>query len=196
LALGLVMVALGMLVKNEGVVWFFAAVLLLLGATVRPRNPLMILGVIAITALTAVAFGTGYIEIPLIGDLGVVDNRFSIPFVGTFSFELHNVWREYLLNFFAMGSWHLIWTLVLAGLVRAAIAPFGKAKRVAALFMLIFIATQVFIFVFTDQGNWAARYTALNRLPLQFLPALLFSVAVISGTFLAKNGFDNEAVNE
>jgi len=59
-----------------------------------------------------------------------------------------------------------------------------RARRAALSFMLIFMATQLFIFGFTDQGLWADTYTAINRLPLHFLPALLFAVMVIANASL------------
>ena len=130
------------------------------------------------------------------GGLGLIENRFHIPLVGTFLFEWHNVSRVYLLNFLTMGSWNLTWVLVFGALLLAVIPPFGKAKKVILLFVVLFIATQAFIFGLTDRGSWAAYYTAINRLPLQFLPALLFSVAVITRSVLAGTQVDNEAAHE
>ena len=180
LLLGLSMVALGILVKNEGVVCFYAVLLLLFVATVRPRVSLTLLGVIALTTVAAAFFGRSYVEIPLIGGLGTIDNRLSLPFIDTFSLEFHNVFSAFFKNFFALGSWNLLWVLLFSSLVIAAIPPYDKAKRVALLFLLIFMTTHIFIFVFTEQGRWAIAYTAINRLPLQFLPALLFSMAIIT----------------
>jgi uncharacterized membrane protein YwaF len=37
----------------------------------------------------------------------------------------------------------------------------------------------MFIFGFTDQGIWADTYTAINRLPLHFVPALIFTALII-----------------
>ena len=82
-----------------------------------------------------------------------------------------------------MGSWNLLWVLVAASLVLGFRSPNlvsgYRARRSALSFILIFLATQLFIFGFTDQGLWADTYTAINRLPLHFLPALLFAVVVI-----------------
>ena len=66
-----------------------------------------------------------------------------------------------------------------------------RVRRTALSFILIFLATQIFIFGFTDQGLWADTYTAINRLPLHFVPALLFAVIVIAH---AKNHVDTALV--
>jgi hypothetical protein len=47
-------------------------------------------------------------------------------------------------------------------------------------FIGIFLATQLFIFGFTDQGTWADTYTAINRLPLHFVPALIYAALIIN----------------
>ncbi len=44
---------------------------------------------------------------------------------------------------------------------------------------MLFLSTQVFNFGFTDQGAWAESYTAINRLPLQRLPAFIFCIALV-----------------
>ena len=46
-------------------------------------------------------------------------------------------------------------------------------------FISIFLATQLFIFGFTDQGIWADTYTAINRLPLHFTPAVIFAALTL-----------------
>jgi len=49
------------------------------------------------------------------------------------------------------------------------------ACRAGVIFICVFLATQLFIFGFTDQGIWADTYTAINRLPLHFAPALVYA---------------------
>ena len=180
--LGLCMVALAMFVKNEGVVWFLAALLMLTLITLRWRAKL--LAALALVAVVLVTWWLGYkhIELPLLGPLGVVSDRLEIPFVGSFALEVHNVWRVYWENFFTMGSWNLLWLLVGTALLLAMVGkkPFAAPEyRIGFIFILIFLATQLFIFGFTDQGAWADTYTAVNRLPLHFVPALIFAALVI-----------------
>ena len=181
MAAGLLMLALGMLVKNEGVVWLLAALSLLVLVTYRARVPILILVGIAVVALLGFALGTSHVNIPLIGTLGIIDGRLVIPFIGNFALELHNVWRVYWDNFFTMGSWNLLWVLVLAGLLVSLRSPRSHVKRISLAFIGVFLVTQLFIFGLTDQGLWADTFTAINRLPIHFTPALLFAAFVILG---------------
>jgi hypothetical protein len=89
----------------------------------------------------------------------------------------------YWKNFVSLGSWNLLWVAIAAslllGLRPSNTHKSSQAKRVALCFILIFVATQAFIFGFTNQGTWADTYTAINRLPLHFVPALLFSAVIV-----------------
>ena len=89
---------------------------------------------------------------------------------------------DYLHDFYARASWHLFWTLIL---VSAALLLFVRDKSLSrpayALFGL-FLASQVFIFQFSNQGQWAEDGTAINRLPLHFAPALLFAAVLITNS--------------
>jgi hypothetical protein len=168
-----------MLVKNEGVVWFYAALIWLALAVPRPRASLAGLGVAGILMLAVALAGGGAVELPVLGTLGYSEGRLFIPFIGSFAVQLHDVRSAYLANLFMLGSWHLAWLLVIASVVFTLRRPFTQAGKAVLLFLLTFAATQAFIFGFTDQGAWASQYTAINRLPLQFLPALLFASAII-----------------
>jgi hypothetical protein len=191
MVLGFLMVLFCIWVKNEGAVWFLAAIAMLILATCRPRVPILMMVAAVVVALIVFALGFTHIDIPLIGKLGIVDGRLAIPFIGNFALELHNVQHVYWDNFLKMGSWNLLWVFVIASLVLGFKSPNVvsgyRARRAALSFILIFIATQLFIFGFTDQGLWADTYTAINRLPLHFVPALLFAVVVIAQASLTQN---------
>lgn len=181
--LGLLMIGFGIFVKNEGAVWFLATLAMLILVTCRPRVPVLMMAAAVAMSLLTFALGYSHIEFPLIGKLGFVDDLLVIPFIGNFSLETHNVWPVYWDNFIAMGNWNLLWVLVAASLLLGFRSPNlssgYRARRAALSFILIFLATQVFIFGFTDQGIWADTYTAINRLPLHFLPALIFAIILI-----------------
>ena len=180
--LGLLLLAFAMLVKNEGAVWFLAALLLQALVTFHWRTNLLACLVIVAALWTASLLGVTQVEIPLVGTLGFVDGQVYIPFIGRFALEIHDVWRPYRDNFFVLGSWNLLWVLVAASLLLALTggraAP-NPARRAGAVFIGIFLATQLFIFGFTDQGTWADTYTAINRLPLHFVPALIYAALII-----------------
>ena len=195
LMLGLGMIALGLLVKNEGVVWLLAALLLVFLTTVRARTAWVTLGIISLLAAIVVALSINSIELQLPGGLGFSENRITLPFIGSFSLELRNSGSAYLANFISMGNWNLTWALVFACLLCAVVPPLDQSRKVALLFIVIFIATQVMIFIFSEQAEFAVNYSAINRLPLHFIPALLFSIAVVFQPILTRNSFTDEDDN-
>jgi hypothetical protein len=190
LVLGFLMVMFSIWVKNEGAVWFLAALAMLILVLFRPRVPILMMVAVTGFGLLAWALGITHVDIPAIGQLGVVDGRLAIPFIGSFTLEVHDIHQVYWDNFIKMGSWNLIWVAVAASLLLGFKSPNAvtgyRARRAALSFILIFLATQLFIFGFTDQGLWADTYTAINRLPLHFIPALLFAVIVIAHSSLTE----------
>jgi hypothetical protein len=186
-ALGLAMIALAILVKNEAVVWFLAALLMQALVLFAWRTNLLIASAVLATLLIAYFSGVTHVDLPLLGGFGVVDGRLQIPFVGSFALQVHDVRHAYWDNFFSMGNWNLLWLLMSASLLVAVVG--GKphpnaARRAATIFVLIFSATQIFIFGFTDQGVWADTYTAINRLPIHFVPALIFAAISVIDSHL------------
>lgn len=180
--LGFGLLALAMAVKNEGSVWFLAALLLQALMTWRGRSLLAAAALLALLILATNPFGVSHIDIPLLGTLGVIEGRLHIPFIGNFELKVHDILPPYRDNFFLLGSWHLLWVLVAAALLLAIASrrPFAQpGRRAAAAFIVVFLATQLFIFGFTDQGIWADTYTAINRLPLHFLPALIYASLLV-----------------
>lgn len=174
--LGLLLIALSIGIKNEGAVWFVAALALMVLVRFRLRVPLLIVAAVS----GAMWLGFDHVELPFIGLLGIAGGRLHLPFIGSFELEMHDIWRVYLDNFFAKGSWNLLWVGIAASLLLA-ITPRGdRVRRAGFSFIFIFLATQLFIFGFTDQGLWADTYTAINRLPLHFIPALIFAAATMT----------------
>jgi hypothetical protein len=186
--LGFLLLAAAMLVKKEGVVWFLSALLMQALLTFRWRTNLIATVVLAAAIWICFSLGITRIELPFAGTLGIVDERLVIPVIGSFKLEIHDVWRPYLDNFLLMGNWNLLWALAAAGFLigfpgRAVVAD--RAWRAGAVFICIFAATQVFIFGFTNLGIWADTYTAINRLPLHFVPTVIFAVLVMIKSRLA-----------
>ena len=192
ITLGLLMILFSVWVKNEGAVWFLAALAMVTLAACRPRVPILIVAGAIAAALLTIAMGHTYIEIPFIGKLGLVDNRLAIPFIGYFKLEVHDVRNVYWKNFITMGTWNLFWVAVagslLLGFRSSTLSSGYSIKRTVVSFILVFLTTQVFIFGFTNKGLWADTYTAINRLPLHFIPALLFVVMVTIHASLSNIG--------
>ncbi len=193
---GLLLLAMSIMVKNEGVVWFITALVLLLLANTRLRVALLFAVVLALLSLMAFSLGITHLDIPLIGEVGFNSSRLTLPFIGSFELELHDIWQVYLDNFFVMGSWNLMGLLILSSLLLSLQKPFKSepdpVKQTAIRFVGLFIATQFFVFGLTDQGLWAETYTAINRLVLHFVPALLFAAFIIIHTHFKPHASDDE----
>jgi len=186
---GLLMLVMSITVKNEGVVWLLTALAFLLLANVRLRVAFALVLLLLLTTALCASAGISHLHLPLIGDIGVVEGRVLLPYIGSFRIEPHNVWKVYADNFLVMGNWNLFPLAVLAGLLLSLQSPLGKnqvqARRTGLAFTGLVIATQLFIFGMTDEGLWADTYTAVNRLVLHFVPALLFMVLVVVQSRLA-----------
>jgi hypothetical protein len=172
--LGLLLLFLATMVKNEAVVWLYVAAGTCLLSYLRVRTSLLLMGLAV--GLLALAWITGYtyIELPLLGGLGLSDGQFHIPFTGSHRVQLHDVTTAYLDAMFVQGSWNLLWGGLVLVMVTAPWLGDRRLGKVAAAFLLAFGASQLFIFALTEQGVWASTFTAINRLPLHFTPALIF----------------------
>jgi hypothetical protein len=81
---------------------------------------------------------------------------------------------------FAQYNWHLFWfavALTLAMRWRQLLR--APALRVLGLFLLLGCAFLFALFVLTPAGKWAESYTAVNRLTLQIVPAMLVFAALL-----------------
>lgn len=189
--LGLLMILFSAWIKNEGAVWLLGAAAMIILATCRARVTVLTIAGAVVVVLLAHALGISQLDLPFIGRLGVVDGRLVIPFIGSFRLEMHDVFGVYWDNFFRMGSWNLLWLAVagslLTGFMYLKRSPGHRARRTALSLILVFLAVQWFIFGFTDQGLWAAKYTAINRLPIHFVPALLFAVLMIANAGVTRD---------
>jgi hypothetical protein len=175
--LGLGMTAMGMAVKSEGGVWFMGA-LLTLALTRWPRGALRALAVLVVLALLGWLFGLTYLRLPLLGGVGFDEGRIHIPLLGSYALQAFELWDDYLDNFLKNGTWHLLWSFVLLSAAALWLQPAGMQRRAVAVFYGVLLAAQLFIFEGTEQGRWAEDWTAINRLPLHFAPALVFSIVV------------------
>lgn len=172
--LALPLALLGPLIKLEGAVWlclFVPALLVIrlrgwvLGATVG-----FVVALGAVWLLSGgVAFTTG------LGEFQLKPNLIQIPYLGRFNLGYRGVWEPVLKNFFVLANWHLFWYLALAAVVMA--VPGLRAerwRRVAAVFIGSCLSMLFMLFFFTDAQYWAKEYTSINRVFLEFVPALLF----------------------
>lgn len=170
---GLALVVLSTQFKVEGMVWLLAAVLFV-ALGLRPRLTLLT-GAGILVALAALwVTGIRQVDLPLLGPAGIVDGRLYVPLLGNYALQQYELADDYLSNFFFGGSWNLLWYLTVGALVAALLRSIkDRVAGLALAFFALAAGAQVLIFFFTEQGAWADDWTAINRLPLHFVPALV-----------------------
>ncbi|MBL8258470.1 MAG: hypothetical protein JNM60_01485 [Candidatus Competibacteraceae bacterium] len=178
-ALALPLALMGPLIKLEGAVWLCMFVPALLVVRLRGwRVALLSGGVAALFALWiasgGVAFTTG------LGEFQLKPHLIQLPYLGRFNLGYRGVWEPVLKNFFVLANWHLFWYVAL---IAAAMAVPGlraeRWRRIAAVFVGSCLLMLFVLFFFTDAQYWAKEYTSINRVFLEFVPALLFWMLLV-----------------
>ena len=81
---------------------------------------------------------------------------------------------------FSQYNWHLFWfAVVLTLALRFGALRASPALRILGLFLLLGCGFLFALFVLTPAGQWAESYTAVNRLSLQIVPAMLVFAALL-----------------
>lgn len=173
--LGAVLLVFSTQVKNEGVVWCAIGVSLLAMSYV-PRKLLWTATGLILMLSTLWVFND--LRLPGVGEAVLEGGSLLLPSLGQAEFRWNNVAPSYLNNFFLLGSWHLIWPMLIAALIVIQVQANDRARIPVLGLAALLAASQVFIFGFSQHAQWAENYTAINRLPLQLLPALLFCIAI------------------
>ena len=179
--LGLLFAALALLVKNEGVVWFVAFLVLWFMLSVRWWVSLTLAVALGAAAWAAWRFGVDPVHLPFGQTFAIVGERVTLPFIKPFTLKVHPIGAIYSHGFFEMDTWNLLWTAIAATALAGLLRIRERSSRAVLAFLLVFCATQLFIFGLTQHGAYGETYTASNRLPLHFLPALLFAAVVVLG---------------
>jgi hypothetical protein len=170
-----VCVALLPALKLEGAVWStLLAATMLYGLLPRRWRRRAFLGAACLLVLVAVVSG---LKLPLPG-LGWVDigrNYVSVPVIGKLSVTWHGPAFVGILNsLFVQPNWHLLWWLAPTIVVwRWRELRAHESTRYLGSFLLAGLAFLAFLFVFTDAASWAESYTAINRLLMHIVPALI-----------------------
>ena len=175
---GLVFLVSSTQVKNEGVVWLYIGLMLVIAAAVKPRY--LARSLLAVAGIAALAWISGItaIDLPGLGVLGIREGHLYLPFIAPHKIHHYALLEPYKTALFQQGSWHLMaFVLSLTGLV-VTFKSNERQRWILTGFVLVFALSQWLIFGFTEQGMWAESYTAINRLPMQMLPAVIF-IAVV-----------------
>jgi len=163
------------LLKLEGAVWLllFAAAIIY-GMLPRLWRRRAFIALAAVLVCMATVRGLK-LPVPGLGWVAVGRDALTVPIVG----QLHIAWHPAALasvlnSLFAQPNWHLLWWLApLIVLWRWRELRAVEATRQLGSLLLGCIAFLLFLFLLTDAASWAESYTAINRLLMHIVPALL-----------------------
>jgi hypothetical protein len=175
-ALALAFAAMLPFVKLEGRIWFVIFVASMLYARMSPRwrrialalAPAIGIGVVAAYLLRWPLIAPALDHIGLTPDTDALLNH-APTVIGAVAEGL-----------FAQYNWHLFgFAVALTLVVRFSSLERSPSLRVLGVFVLLGSAFLLALFTLTPAGKWAESYTAVNRLGLQIVPAMLAFAALL-----------------
>ncbi|MEP4485937.1 MAG: hypothetical protein ABJ013_09935 [Halioglobus sp.] len=194
--LGIALLAMSVCLKYEGLAWLMIGVALMTITLIASKPPLRLAMALALAAfLIAIALGVTSVELPALGVMGIKGNFLYVPGLGRYELVTYNVLPIYVESFFARSSWHLLWSLTVLALIGLLFIHNRRAAAILFLFYLLFAASQMLIFGATEKGKFAELNTAVNRLIIHFLPALIFALVLTSHQLVKQWRYKPKAEN-
>ena len=179
--LALALALTGALFKLEGIVWL----LLFIPALAAARLPGRGLLALALAALVAgLVWGcSGGVSwtVAGFGEVHLTPERLQIPYLGQFGLGYRGSWDPVVKNLLVLDNWHLLGLLLPLSAGAAVLTGFGAQpwQRAQLVWVAASLLALFILFFWTDAQQWAEQYTSINRVFLDFVPALLFwSLAV------------------
>lgn len=149
-----------MLVKNEGLYWFLSLLPGVFLVMAGPRRGLLALAAMAVALLLALWLIPA--DTVIAGhSLATMDIRYR-----------PESWLPLYLSFLVHDNWHLLAYLALAALLAAPLV-FRAILPVAAV-IISALLLYLLLYLFTTNAVGAVRFTSLNRVALQLMPAVGF----------------------
>ena len=182
-ALSLIFILICPLLKREGAVWAMLFVPALLIVKLRGYQILILLLVtVGIGGLIWGIGGVG-IDMPGLGPLWIGSDRFQLPLIGEVHFAHQGSWEPVFRHLFLYSTWHLLSYLVVLTLAAAVIVRMrGCAEpwfQAGLIWVLTSLAALYVLFFWTDAYRWAINGVSINRIILQFVPALVFWIMIL-----------------
>ena len=168
-------------IKLEGAVWLLIFACVAGYCSLPRRHRRYVTG--AIVAIAAIGAVIGHLKLPLFG-LGWVAislHAIDVPVIGTLAIAFHpDALTGSIASLFAQPSWHLLWYLA-PMVVIWRWRQFREQRAVRALGAVVAasLAFLGFLFLFTDAAQWAESFTAINRLVMHVVPALITLLALL-----------------
>jgi hypothetical protein len=145
----------------------------LLALNAFQRKRVIILCIITAVGVGILAYG---VEVSLgeIGNLKLSLSRFTIPYIGSFSFNYHPVHDAVLTTLYLMFNWHLLWYLFAGAIMYSILRRQFLNLPIALLtnlgVALLFI---LFVYYFTGRYKFAEDYTQINRALIYLSPLIV-----------------------
>ena len=163
------------MLKLEGAIWLllFAAVAGYATLRRRWRRRVLLLAFVVIAFIAVV--GKIAIPVPGLGWVALGRDAVEIPGFGHLTLGWHDsALPSIFASLFVQPNWHLLWWLAPLIVVWRWRALFASAAlcRLGGL-LLVALASLAFLFMFTGAASWAENYTAVNRLVMHIVPAML-----------------------
>ena len=171
------------LMKREGLVWASLFIPALIVARLRGWWLLAAMGVlVGVVGWIGYRGGLGF-EVPAFGPVWLGFDRIAIPGLPSFTYQYHDVWEPVLRHTLLYSNWHLFPYLLVLALLAAAFAVFrpGSAgwQRAGLVWALASLSAVYVLFFWTEAHQWVVQGTSINRILLQFAPALTFWMMMV-----------------
>ncbi len=154
-----------LLIKNEGFYWFLTLLPGILLVLAGLRRGLLILAALALALLLVLWL--------LPADTVVAGHSLAAA-------DIHyrpESWLPIYLSFMVHDNWHFLAYLVLVALVAAPF--FWRTTTALAAVILSALLLYLLLYLFTSNAVGAVRFTSLNRVALQLMPAVGFFTLVV-----------------
>jgi hypothetical protein len=178
------------LLKLEGAVWLlFFAIAAILSELPRAWKKIA-LAACAVIMLIGLALGKLMLPLLTLGWVHVAPHTIEVPVLGPLTIAWHSgALRGTLQSLFEQPNWNLLWWLAPVVIVwRWKTLRASYALCVVAWLLLICTGFLLFLFLFTDAARFAESFTAINRLVMHIVPALITLLALLlrDATFAPK----------
>jgi hypothetical protein len=171
------------LMKREGLVWASLFLPALIVARLRGIRLLAATGMlVGVGVWIGLSGGLGF-EMPGFGSVWLGFDRIAIPGLPSFTYHYHDVWEPVLRHTLVYSNWHLFPYLFVLALVAGAFVVIRTGspgwQRAGLTWALASVGAVYFLFFWTEAHQWAVKATSINRIVLQFAPALMFWLMLV-----------------
>ncbi|HEX6831976.1 MAG TPA: hypothetical protein VF132_00470, partial [Rudaea sp.] len=167
--------------KHEGVVWALCLGAAMLFAATPARWRWRALGAVVLIGLIVALSGRLPLLLTVFGWVRSGSHAIELPVVGSLAFAWHGEAAIGIVRgLFVQPNWHLLWWLSpIVVIARWRVLASSPSMRMLGLLVAGCLALLLVLFVFTDASRWAESFTAVNRLVMHLVPALVTFLALL-----------------